>query len=312
MQPYICKLTPALKDYVWGGRQMAERYRFRTDLDRIAEAWVFSCHKDGASRVSSGPLAGKTLPEALDCWGPAALGSRAAAFPFFPILIKLIDAQGSLSVQVHPDDKYALRVEQEYGKTEMWLVLDAEPGAFLYYGFNRETNRAEVEQHIQNNTLTDLLAKVPVKAGDVFFIEAGTIHAIGAGLLIAEIQQNSNSTYRVYDFGRLGADGQPRPLHVDKALDVLQYGPARPPAQPDGLLADCPYFKAARHTVQGETILPGRPDSFSALLCVEGTALLIAAGEEPLSLAPGDCLFIPADTPACSLTGSAQLIEAFV
>lgn len=180
----------------------------------------------------------------------------------FPVLIKLIDAARPLSVQVHPDDAYAQRVEGEPGKTEMWYVVDAQPGAQLYYGFQRELTREEAARRIADGTLTDVLNAVPVKAGDVFFIDAGTVHAIGAGILIAEIQQNSNTTYRVFDYGRLGADGKPRALHVEKALDVARLCPPERPAGPMGkpeqngdctstLLAKCGYFTARLLDVAG-------------------------------------------------------------
>lgn len=185
---------------------------------------------------------------------PACVGTRHTD-GVFPVLIKLIDAARPLSVQVHPDDAYAQRVEGEPGKTEMWYVVDAQPGAQLYYGFQRELTREEAARRIADGTLTDVLNAVPVKAGDVFFIDAGTVHAIGADILIAEIQQNSNTTYRVFDYGRLGADGKPRALHVEKALDVARLCPPERPAGPMGkpeqngdctstLLAKCGYFTA--------------------------------------------------------------------
>lgn len=145
-------------------------------------------------------------------------------------MIKLIDAKDNLSIQIHPDNEFALRVEGEYGKTEMWYIVDCEPGAYLYYGFQKEISKAEFKERIENNTLLEVLNKVPVHKGDVFFISAGTLHAIGKGILIAEIQQNSNTTYRIYDYGRVGADGKPRQLHVEKAQMVTRLGAAGPGA----------------------------------------------------------------------------------
>lgn len=204
---YPLLLAPAIKDYIWGGTRLKTAFGFSGSGETAAEAWVLSSHADGASAVINGPLSGQSLPEVLEQWGPAALGERAAAFSDFPLLIKLIDARDRLSIQVHPDNAYALAHEGEYGKTEMWYVVDCEPGAKLIYGFNRGLTKTEFRQRIQDNTLEEVCNAVPVGKGDVFFIEAGTLHAIGAGILIAEVQQNSNTTYRVSDYGRLGADG---------------------------------------------------------------------------------------------------------
>ena len=245
---YPMKLTPAFKDYLWGGTRLRTEYHMQSDLGKLAEAWVLSCHKDGPSVVENGELAGMTLEAAIEKTGKDCLGTKGKAFEFFPILIKLIDAKDNLSIQVHPSDEYALRVEGEYGKTEMWYVVDCDPGSCLYYGFNREVTPDEFAARIADNTLLEVLNKVEVKKGDCFFIESGTIHAIGAGLLIAEIQQNSNTTYRVYDYGRVGADGQPRQLHVEKAKAVTQLCPPKAAygavETVDGKarLASCKYF----------------------------------------------------------------------
>ena len=207
-------LAPAFKDYIWGGERLKRDWGKQTDLSPLAESWELSCHEAGPSVVASGEWAGRTLAQVLAAH-PQFVGTKAEKAGEFPLLIKLIDAAGPLSVQVHPDDDYAERVEHALGKTEMWYVLDAGEGAGIYYGFKRETTLKEMKAAIESNTLTELLNWVPVKKGECFFIPAGTVHAIGAGLLIAEVQQSSNLTYRVYDYGRLGADGKPRPLHID-------------------------------------------------------------------------------------------------
>ena len=216
---YPLLLKPAMKDYLWGGTKLKDEWGFETDKDIAAEAWLLSCHKDGNGVVMNGTLKGKTFSEVLSLWGKEALGERAEKFSDFPILIKFIDAKQSLSVQVHPDDEYALKNEGEFGKNEMWYIVDCEEGAELIYGFKENISKEEFERRIKDNTLPEVCNYVPVKKGDVFFIEAGTLHAIGAGILICEVQQNSNSTYRVWDFGRVGADGKPRELHIDKALE---------------------------------------------------------------------------------------------
>lgn len=308
---YILKLKPAFKDYLWGGTKLRDEYKMDCDLEKIAEAWVLSCHKDGNSVVTNGEYKGATLKEVLDK-EPDFLGDKAKGFEFFPILIKLIDAKQNLSVQVHPNDEYALKVEGEYGKTEMWYVVDCEKDAYLYYGFKEQISKEDFKNAIDNNTLTDILNKVNVKKGDCFFIESGTVHAIGAGLLIAEIQQNSNTTYRVYDYGRVGADGKPRELHTEKALQVTVTAPPNAPVihnTSDAVttLADCDYFKIRRLNVNGGAELWVDESSFSSLLCVEGTAEVDGIG-----VVPGDCLFIPAGYGSVTVLGNAQLIESRV
>lgn len=313
----MLQLKPALKDNLWGGTRLKTDYKMETDMDIIAEAWVLSCHKSGPSVVTNGPLAGLTLPEAIEKLGAQVLGTKGSAFEFFPILIKLIDAKDDLSIQVHPSDEYALSVEKEYGKTEMWYVVDCDPGAHLYYGFNRKIDKEEFARRIADNTITDVLNKVEVKPGDCFFIEAGTIHAIGSGILIAEIQQNSNTTYRVSDYGRLGADGKPRELHIDKAKEVTVLDkPAYPYGQiaaENGVarLASCKYFTVDKLTVDGSTAIDVDGDSFASLLCLNGT-VTVANSDETITLVPGDCVFIPANSGAVTISGQADVIYSRV
>ncbi|MCI8361439.1 MAG: class I mannose-6-phosphate isomerase [Clostridiales bacterium] len=310
---YPMKLTPAFKDYLWGGARLRTEYHMQSDLDKLAEAWVLSCHKDGPSVVANGELAGMTLEAAIDKLGKDCLGTKGKAFAFFPILIKLIDAKDNLSIQVHPSDEYALRVEGEFGKTEMWYVVDCDPGAYLYYGFNREIAPDEFARRIADNTLLEVLNKVEVKKGDCFFIESGTIHAIGAGLLIAEIQQNSNTTYRVYDYGRVGADGKPRQLHVEKAKEVTQLCPptaaygAVQTVEGKARLASCKYFTVDKLEVRGETGLSVDGASFASLLCLEGCLIVEAAGQS-VSMVPGDCVFLPASLGGVQLKGNGAVV----
>lgn len=313
---YPLLLKPPVKDYIWGGAKLKTEYNFETDKDIAAEAWVLSCHKDGPDIVMNGELAGKTLPEAIKIWGDKALGERAAAFPYFPLLIKLIDAKDRLSVQVHPDNEYALKNEGEFGKTEMWYVVDCEEGAQLIYGFSRDVSREEFEQRIKDNTLSEICNYVPVHKGDVFFISAGTLHAIGAGILIAEVQQNSNTTYRVSDYGRLGADGKPRPLHIEKALEVTE---RTKPAVPYGAvgneeptnfgsvrrLASCEYFTASLISLDGEAQLE-ETGSFVSLVLLDGAAELKYSGGA-LSLKKGGSVFIPAGL-RFSVSGKAEIL----
>lgn len=201
----ILKLNPVFKDYIWGGTRLRDEFKMETDMDPVAEGWMLACHKDGMNTIDGGRYDGKTLKEVIDENGEIKiLGKNSEKFAYFPILIKIIDAKDNLSIQVHPDDAYAKRVEHEFGKTEIWYVLDADEGAELIYGFKEKISKDEFRKAIESNTLPEVLNSVKVHKGDLFFIEAGTVHAIGKGTLIAEIQQNSNSTYRVYDYGRLG------------------------------------------------------------------------------------------------------------
>lgn len=194
----ILKLNPVFKDYIWGGTRLRDDFGLKTDINPVAEGWMLACHKDGMNTIDGGEYDGKTLESVIKEGDKSKIaGTNSEKFPYFPVLIKLIDAKDNLSVQVHPDNEYAARVEHEFGKTEMWYVLDAAPGATLIYGFKNKIGKEEFKQAIESNTLFDVLNVVEVKKGDMFFIEAGTVHAIGKGALIAEIQQNSNSTYRV-------------------------------------------------------------------------------------------------------------------
>lgn len=230
MTPFL--LSPAGKDYIWGGERLKTLFGKVSALSPLAESWECSVHPDGPSQVASGAFAGRSLAEVL-AEHPEFLGDSPSAAGGLYILVKLIDAKRDLSVQVHPDDGYAFREEGgQQGKTEVWYVLDAEPGACLVFGLNRAATAEELRLSLENGTFESLLRRVPVHRGDVFYIPSGTIHAIGGGILLAEVQQNSNLTYRLYDYGRLGKDGRPRELHIDKALAVADLSGAQPVRQP--------------------------------------------------------------------------------
>lgn len=318
----IVKLAPAYKDYIWGGTNLKEKYGKKCDLDIVAESWEVSTHPDGPSTVVSGPYQGKTLTEYIDSLGKDCLGTKGKEFEFFPMLIKFIDSKQPLSIQVHPDNEYALRVEKEYGKTEMWYILDCQPDATLYFGVNRSITKEEFRERIENNTLLEVLKEVPVHKGDVFFIKAGTIHAIGAGITLCEIQQNSNSTYRVYDFGRVGKDGKPRELHIDKAIDVSNLNPIESDFKPAGkpvsdenattmLLATCDYFTSFETTLKGSTTIDIDEESFASMVLVEGNATVENDGEV-LELTKGETVFMTAGSGPVKVTGDCQWIYSRV
>ena len=310
---YILKLTPVFKDYLWGGTKLRDEYGFESNLDKLAEGWMLSCHKDGENTVLNGEFEGKTLTEVVKIH-PEYLGKNGNQFEYFPILIKLIDAKNDLSVQVHPDNEYAMRVENEYGKTECWYILDCDDDAELIYGFNRTISSDEFKERIADNTFLETVNKVKVKKGDLFFIEAGTLHAIGKGILLAEIQQNSNTTYRVYDYGRLGADGKPRDLHVEKAIDVTNCTPPTRSTNPEGelvsgngyksqLLTRCDLFNVEKVSVTDSYTTNADENSFVSVLVTDGKGMI-----DEIEINKGDSLFIPANYGEFTVTGKTELI----
>ncbi len=318
----LLKLRPALKDYLWGGTRLKTDFGFQTDLDIVAEGWMLSCHKDGENQVENGEYQGKTLSQVLDIAGKELLGTNGAKFDRFPILIKLIDAKKDLSVQVHPDNAYALRVEGEYGKTECWYVLDCDEGAELIYGFKKPISKEEFQARIKDNTFLEVVNKVGVHKGDLFFIEAGTLHAIGGGILLAEIQQNSNTTYRVYDYGRRGADGKLRPLHIDKAVDVTNCAPPTHAVSPEGekiqngntemqLLTKCDLFTVT--SVKTDSVYESTADetSFVSVLVTDGSGE-ITCKTDTLPLKKGDSFFIAANSGKFTIKGTVEFIETRV
>lgn len=277
MDPFL--LEPAYKDYLWGGTRLKTEYGKETDLEIVAESWECSIHPDGPSRIASGPWKGRTLAEFLEAC-PEAMGTHGQKYKTLPILVKLIDAKEDLSVQVHPDDVYALAHEGQLGKTELWYILKADPGATLIYGFAHDVTPELVRKAVREGTILDHLQRVPVHEGDVFLIEPGTVHAIGGGVLLAEIQENSNVTYRVYDYDRLGKDGKPRELHLEKALEVMNFKAAKEPRSPHRvirytpgvareLIGRCRYFQVERVTVHGEYEFDSNEESFKVLLLIE-------------------------------------------
>ncbi len=311
----ILKLKPVFKDYIWGGTRLHTDYGFETGFDKTAEGWMLACHKDGMNTVDGGEFDKMTLQEVIDKEGLEKIGGKnCLKFPYFPVLIKIIDAYDNLSIQVHPDDEYARRVENEFGKTEIWYVLDATDDAKLIYGFKNEITKDEFRKSIEDNTLLDKLNVVNVKKGDLFFIEAGTVHAIGKGALIAEIQQNSNCTYRVYDYGRVGKDGKPRELHIDKAVDVSNTVPPKYDIKPMGdeverngnisqLLTKCDLFIVDRYKITNSITLSADENSFNHILVTDGNGEI---GGKPAK--KGDSYFVPAGYGDYIVKGDIEII----
>lgn len=295
----VVRLAPFCTDYIWGGNKF-KSWGKKSNKDIIAECWELSFHKDGACLIDSGVNKGFRLK---DLATEKDIGEKAAKFPFFPILVKLIDAKDNLSVQVHPSDEYALKNENQFGKTEMWFVLENEPGAWLYVGFKHDVTKEEVERRIKDNTITDVLNKIEVKPGEAYFIPSGTIHAIGKGVTVLEIQQNSNLTYRVYDFGRVGKDGKPRELHVQKALNVLNFQAYKPNPDTSSCLAKCKYFSTY---ISEDAYLVAPKDSFITLTVIEGHGEI-----NGISAVKGSTFFIPAGKKA-DIAGEIKYVYSII
>lgn len=317
----ILKLTPAIKDYIWGGTRLSTEFDMVSFTDRQAEAWVLSCHEAGHSIIENGEDKGRTLAEVIAEKGKGCLGTNCEKFSFFPILIKLIDARDNLSVQVHPDDEYAMRVEGEYGKTEAWYIMDCDEGAEIIYGFKKDITKEEFRKSIEENTLLDYVNRVKVKKGDIFFIEAGTLHAICKGILLAEVQQNSNTTYRVYDYGRL-QNGKPRELHVEKALDVTSTKAIDASGKPMGetvkkdgysetLLTSCELFTMKKLEIEEKAVVVADSTSFVSLVCLDGNGVVMH-GDTCVTLYKGESVFIPASYGEVEILGNLTVIESRV
>lgn len=307
----LLKLMPSFKDYLWGGHRLADEYNKKYDGKILAESWELSCHPDGPSIIANGKYAGMTLNEFIETEGKEVLGENCRRFRDFPVLVKFIDAKDNLSIQVHPDNRYALKNEGQYGKTEMWYVMDAAEGAYLYYGFKEAISKEEFAKRIEDDTLLEVLNAVPVHKGDVFFIESGTMHAIGKDILIAEIQQNSNITYRVYDYGRKGKDGKKRELHVDKALAVTRREPSCSFKSSYPHVADCDYFTVDKLNLDGNVLgkIEGvvTDKSFASILFLNGSGK-ISSGGETQEYKKGDSMLLTAGSGTYTIEGSCDAL----
>ena len=308
---YPLKFKPYLCSKVWGGEKIAAFKGVYTTRNRIGESWEISAVEGHVSVVSDGPLAGRTLTELIDEYGAALVGKKVfeKSGTEFPLLIKFIDAKDNLSVQVHPDDVMAARIGPGLkGKTEMWYVVGADKGARLLSGLTQEITPEEYEEKVGDNTITDVLASYDVHPGDVFFLPAGRIHAIGAGVFVAEIQQTSDITYRIYDYGRLGLDGKPRELHVEQAKEAIDYT-----VHPDyrtayskvknaeTILASCKYFTTTLFDIDKPVSKNlSALDSFIVVICVGGKGELVdneADGSvHRIILHQGETVLVPASS----------------
>lgn len=318
----ITLLKPTIKETLWGGRRLIDDFGMQTDGANAAEAWLLSCHRDGPSYAVGGEYDGMTLDEIIKKEGRAVLGTHCSGINGFPVLIKIIDARDRLSVQVHPGDEYARRVENENGKTEAWFVLSADDGAELIYGVNRDMTRESFAASIEDGTLLKNVNRVKVKPGDTVFIPSGMLHAIGAGILLAEVQQSSNTTYRVFDYDRRDRNGNRRELHVKKAVDVVTLTKTDADFSPEGeerrlcgaakrLLTHCEYFSMTELKVDGnfEDIADG--SSFVSLVVLDGSGEISANGKT-YAVKKGSSVFVPASFGKYALSGKFTALETRV
>lgn len=322
---YPLKFKPVYKDYIWGGRGL-EKIGKKLPEGIVAESWEVSCHPDGLSVVDNGRFEGVPLRELIRQYPYEILGSALEAkhFEKFPLLIKFIDANDNLSVQVHPDDDYAFKNENgEYGKNEMWYIIDAVPGAKLIYDVKPGITKDMFEQAVKNKTIGECLKYVEVKAGDVINIPAGLVHAIGKGILLAEVQQNSNTTYRVYDFDRVDKEGRPRPLHIDKALDVIDFNSTGRKEKYTGLkylesndavkhmLAATKYFCVEKHEINGTICEEADGTRFLIYSFIDGEGFIEGTfGKENIS--KGESVLIPACMGKFNISGRMMCIVSYM
>lgn len=285
----VVKLLPSSKDYIWSGTKLAKLGKPNNN-GRIAETWELSFLDDGPSIIDSGINKGKTLKEVAT---KEDIGIIPSSFPMFPVLIKLIDSGDNLSVQVHPSDEYALKNENQFGKTEMWHVLDAEPNCGLYVGLNKEYSKQEIEDALKKGNILDLLNFFKVKPGDNYFIPSGTIHAIGKGVTLIEIQQSSTLTYRLYDYNRVDKNGKTRPLHIEKALKVVSTSKYVPLQFESNCIGKCRYFASYDIKVKDQKEIINDETSFSSITFIKGKGSV-----NGISYKQGDAFFIPASKKA--------------
>ncbi|MCM1315764.1 MAG: class I mannose-6-phosphate isomerase [Muribaculaceae bacterium] len=298
---YIMKLKPALKSYLWGGTRLIRDYG-KTGAEMISETWECSVHPDGLSVVTNGKYTGITLAEILSMH-PEYSGTESTGE--FPVLVKLIDAGKDLSVQVHPDDAYARMHENQNGKSEMWYVLDADENAQIIYGFEENISPETARRSAYDGTIINYLHREKVRSGDVFYIPSGIVHALGKGIVVAEIQENSNVTYRLNDYGRTDENGNSRELHIEKALDVMNLSPVRKM----GIQENFP-FKTEIIKNPEKYIFNVDKKSFMVLLFTDGIGTA-ESSYNSVDVKKGECIFIPAGTGIIQISGKTDFIKIF-
>lgn len=319
-QPYPLLFQPEFKERVWGGRAL-EQFGLTPPEGHIGEGWMIADHPNGTTTVVNGELAGQGLDQIREQLGKEWFGSKGFSEKNgrFPLLIKLLDCNDNLSVQVHPTDDYEGLPKGELGKTEMWYVLDAKPGAKIIYGLKDGVTRESMKEALENGTVMDTLREVSVEAGDTFYIPAGTVHALCAGVVVAEIQQNSDTTYRIYDYDRPGLDGKPRELHIEDSLNVTAFdGSGATTMKTDELtagqwlqLAKSPYFIVEKGIVDGAWNLATTPESFTILVICEGSGTM-SWNSGSMKYKAGQCFLLPANLGSYTLEGQATVLRSYL
>ncbi len=317
---YPLQFQPEMKSYIWGGRNLS-KFGFELPEGPIGEAWMISDHPTGITKVAHGAWRGMSLEQLREQYPLAVFGAKGLSGKSnrFPLLIKLLDCQDNLSVQVHPSDEYVRLAPHELGKTEMWYVIDAQPGAKIIFGLKPGVTRQQLADAIAQDQIMDTLHQIEVQAGDAFFIPAGTVHALGGGILLAEIQQNSDKTYRLYDYHRVGLDGKPRALHIEDSLNVIHYEGLQATKQSTAIkeahqwlcIAQSNYFIVDKALVRARWSLTTNPDSFEILIVTEGSGT-IEWQSESASLTAGDCYLLPALLGSYTLEGHMTVLRSYL
>ena len=319
MKLYPLQFEPILKDRIWGGQKLNTILGKSIKSSLTGESWELSAVDGDVSKISNGELKGTTLMDVINKVPADLLGTKVYATfgKQFPLLFKYLDAREDLSIQVHPNDELAKKRHNSFGKTEMWYVMQADAGSNVVVGFKRDSNAGEYVQHLNEGDLTSLLDEIAVKEGDVFFLETGTVHAIGAGLVIAEIQQTSDITYRLYDFDRTDAQGNKRELHVDLALDAINYEKInslvsyKKEVNEANVIVDCPYFTTNFIPLSGTLPFKKTGDSFTVYMCVDGD-FTITYGGIVHKYKKGDTVLLPAAIREYDLNGKASILEIYI
>lgn len=319
-KPYPLLFQPEFKERVWGGRAL-EQFGLNIPEGHIGEGWMIADHPNGTTSVVNGELSGLGLDQIREQFGPEWFGKKgfSEVNGRFPLLIKLLDCNDDLSVQVHPTDEYKGLPKGELGKTEMWYVLDAKPDAKIIYGLKEGVTREDLKKALENGTVMDSLQEVPVKAGDTFYIPAGTVHALCAGVVVAEIQQNSDTTYRIFDYNRPGLDGKPRELHIEDSLNVTAYeGSGASMMNTDDAvagewlqLAQSPYFIVEKGIVNGPWDLTTTEGSFTILIVCDGEGTLKWDGGSQ-AYTSGQCFLLPANLGSYTLEGNSTVLRSYL
>jgi mannose-6-phosphate isomerase len=319
MKLYPLQFEPILKERIWGGTKLKTILNKPITSDITGESWEISTVEGDVSVVSNGDLAGKSLNDLIQVAPEDILGTEVYRRfgKQFPLLFKYLDAREDLSIQVHPNDELAKKRHNSFGKTEMWYIMQADENARIIVGFKEKSNATEYVENLKSKTLLSILDDVIVKSGDVFFLETGTVHAIGAGLVVAEIQQTSDITYRLYDFDRVDAAGNERELHVDLALDAINYNEVdtfklyTKNINQSNTIVDCPYFTTNFLPLEGEKIVINSGNSFSVYMCIEGT-FEIELENSRFQYKKGDTVLIPAALITFILSGKASILEIYI